>query len=451
MGKIMIRALDVIIKKRNGNILSDLEIQFLISEFTNGNIPDYQMAAFAMAVFFKSMSGEELSAFTKSMLHSGSTIDLASIAGVAVDKHSTGGVGDKISIPLAPAVAACGVLVPMISGRGLGHTGGTLDKLESIPGFSCNLTVSKFKKQLSAIGCCFGGQTDEIAPADKKLYALRDVTGTIECIPLIASSIMSKKLAEGIKGLVLDVKYGSGAFMRDPKDAYLLAQTMVDIGTRMGTETVARLTCMEQPIGIMAGNSLEICESIDVLKGMGPKDTNKLVIELGAEMLLLSKKVSNLDDGRAQIQAVLRNGLALEKFIQVGEAQGANMRIVDDYSLLPMAPFKKPVLAPQAGFVNFVDTYALGTAIAFLGGGRSKAEDSIDPGVGIEMCTRLGSYVEKNQPLCFVRSSGKNEEQAIRQITKAFIVNAEEISVSNLLGPRITSQNLNEAFRVWTT
>ena len=285
----MMRALDVIIKKRNGNILADSEIKFLISEFTKGSIPDYQMAAFAMAVFFKSMSGSELSALTTAMLHSGSIIDLSSIPGVSVDKHSTGGVGDKISIPLAPAVAACGVLVPMISGRGLGHTGGTLDKLESIPGFSANVTIQQFKKQLSDIGCCLGGQTDEIAPADKKLYALRDVTGTVECIPLIASSIMSKKLAEGIQGLILDVKYGSGAFMRDPKDAYLLAQTMVDIGTRMGTQTVARLTCMEQPIGIMAGNSLEICESIDVLKGIGPKDTTELVVELGAEMLLLSK------------------------------------------------------------------------------------------------------------------------------------------------------------------
>ncbi len=442
----MIRALDVIIKKRNGNILSDSEIQFLISEYNNGNIPDYQMAAFAMAVFFKSMSGAELSALTTAMLHSGSTLDLSSISGVCVDKHSTGGVGDKISIPLAPAVAACGVLVPMISGRGLGHTGGTLDKLESIPGFSCKLSVEQFKKQLAAIGCCLGSQTDEIAPADKKLYALRDVTGTIESIPLIASSIMSKKLSEGIQGLVLDVKFGSGAFMRDPKDAYLLAQTMVDIGARMGTQTVARLTSMEQPIGIMAGNSLEICESIDVLKGIGPKDTNQLVIELGAEMLLLSKKVSNLDDGRAQIQAVLKNGLALQKFIQVGEAQGANMRVVDDYSLLPHAQFKKPVFAPKAGFINSMDTYALGTAIAFLGGGREKSADIIDPGVGIEMCMKLGSYVEENQPLCIVHSSGKNEAQAMKQIEEAFNINAEKIPVPNLFGPRITIQNLNEVF-----
>ncbi len=442
----MMRALDVIIKKRNGNILADSEIKFLISEFTKGSIPDYQMAAFAMAVFFKSMSGSELSALTTAMLHSGSIIDLSSIPGVSVDKHSTGGVGDKISIPLAPAVAACGVLVPMISGRGLGHTGGTLDKLESIPGFSTNVTIQQFKKQLSDIGCCLGGQTDEIAPADKKLYALRDVTGTVECIPLIASSIMSKKLAEGIQGLVLDVKYGSGAFMRDPKDAYLLAQTMVDIGTRMGTQTVARLTCMEQPIGIMAGNSLEICESIDVLKGIGPKDTTELVVELGAEMLLLSKKVSNLEDGRAQIQTVLQNGQALQKFIQIGEAQGGDMCIVDDYRLLSHSRFQKPVLASKAGFVNSMDTYMLGTAIAVLGGGREKTADTIDPSVGTEMQTRLGDYVEKGQPLCIVHSSGKNEEQAMNQIQKSFYISTEKTPIPSLLGPRITYQDLSKEF-----
>ncbi|MDA0713093.1 MAG: thymidine phosphorylase, partial [bacterium] len=321
------RALDIIIKKRNGLELSDAEINFLINSYTNGEVPDYQMSAFTMAVFFRKLSRKELSALTATMLHSGNVLDFSNLPGVPVDKHSTGGVGDKISIPLAPAVAACGVLVPMISGRGLGHTGGTLDKLESIPGFSCRFSSEKLKKQIAEIGCCFGAANDEIAPADKKLYELRDVTGTVESIPLISSSIMSKKMAEGIKGLVLDVKYGSGAFMRDPKDAYELAQTMVEIGTSMGTTTVARLTSMEQPIGNMIGHTLEIIESIEVLKNNGPADTTALVIELGAEMLVLGNQADNIESGRSRIKQVLENGLALEKFIAVIKAQGGNTNI----------------------------------------------------------------------------------------------------------------------------
>lgn len=432
------RALDIIVKKRNGLELSDDEIIFLIKSYTNGEIPDYQMSAFTMAVFFRKLSRKELSVLTTAMLHSGKVLNFSNLLGVPVDKHSTGGVGDKISIPLAPAVAACGVLVPMISGRGLGHTGGTLDKLESIPGFSCRFSSERLKKQIAEIGCCFGAANEEIAPADKKLYELRDVTGTVESIPLISSSIMSKKMAEGIKGLVLDVKYGSGAFMRDPKDAYELAQTMVEIGNSMGTITVARLTSMEQPIGNMVGHTLEIIESIEVLKNNGPADTTALVVELGAEMLVLGNQANNIEAGRSRIKQVLENGQALEKFTAIIKAQGGDINVINNYKLLPQAQKQTPILAQTSGFITEMNTFELGNANVLLGGGRQKTTDTIDTAVGIEMNVRIGDQVKTGQPLCILHSSGLGEKDASTLIQNAIKIDLESISPPPLFGPRIT-------------
>ena len=434
------RALDILIKKRDGHSLSNDEINFLVESYSKNDVPDYQMSAFTMAVFFNGMSIEELSALTKAMLHSGHLLKWPSLNGTIVDKHSTGGVGDKASLPLAPMMAALGVHVPMISGRGLGHTGGTLDKLQSIPGFKIDLPLQDFQKQVQAIGCALIGQTKELAPADKKLYALRDVTGTVESIPLISSSIMSKKLAEGLDGLVLDVKYGSGAFMRDPKNAYNLAKTMVDIATQMNTKAVARLTSMDQPLGVFIGNSLEIIESTDVLKGNGPRDLVDLVVELGAEMLILSGLESDFQKAKNQAQTVLKNGKALEKWVQIIEAQGGDPRIVENYHLLEKAPTQKPILATESGYVSSMNTYDIGIASTLLGGGRQKTTDVIDPRVGIEMKVRLGDFVHKGDPLCILHSAGTGEEDATLRLNSAFSLGENSITAPSLFGPRISNQ-----------
>lgn len=432
------RAVDIIQKKRDGLSLSQSEIQGLIKGYTNGDIPDYQMSSFAMAVFFRGMNKDELGHFTKAMLHSGKVFDLSYLRTYAVDKHSTGGIGDKISIPLAPAVAACGLLVPMISGRGLGHTGGTLDKLESIPGFNVSLSSEQFLKQLDQIGCSLIGQTSEVAPADKKLYALRDVTATVECIPLIASSIMSKKLAEGVNGLVLDVKYGSGAFLVDIKESTKLAKTMVDIGTQMGTEVVARLTNMDQPIGVMAGNALEILESLDVLEGKGPKDTIELVVEFGAEMLLMGKVCANLAQGRSKITEVLKNGRALEKFAQIIEAQGGNAKVINDRSLLGRANKQVELKSKQTGYLKSIDARSVGIATMLLGGGRLKVSDKVDPLVGVETHVRIGDKIDTNQTLFVLHSNEKGEREAIELLEQALIICDDPPTRPNLFGDRIT-------------
>lgn len=436
------RAVDIIQKKRDGIELSQNEIDFLIAGYTDDEIPDYQLSAFAMAVFFKGMTGPELAHFTNAMLHSGSQIDLSALRVATVDKHSTGGVGDKISIPLAPAVAACGVAVPMISGRGLAHTGGTLDKLESIPGFNVKLSVSAFVSQLEAIGCCLIGQTGEVAPADKKLYALRDVTATVDCIPLIASSIMSKKLAEGVQGLVLDIKFGNGAILVDIEEAKKLALTMVDIGTRMGRDVVARLTNMNQPTGVMIGNSLEILESLDVLSGKGPADTVALVTELGGEMLVLAGSAKNLDEGRRKIREVLSNGQAIQKFVQIIRAQGGDARVIEDRSLLGKAKSLIPVKATKDGFLQSIDTHALGVAAMLLGAGRQKVSDSIDPLVGLEAHVRIGDEVSLGQTLFVVHSNGRGENEALTLISHALQIGGQKPNSQALFGPRITKDDL---------
>ncbi len=433
------RASDLIQKKRDGKPLTAQGINSFIKGYTAGDIPDYQASAFAMAIFFQGMENEEIANLTQAMLHSGKILDFSYLDGPVIDKHSTGGVGDKSSIPLAPAVAACGIFVPMISGRGLGHTGGTLDKLETIPGFNTQIPIQDFKKLVESIGCCLIGQTKEIAPADKKLYALRDVTATTECLPLIISSIMSKKLAEGIDGLFLDVKYGSGAFFPDHDDAEKLALNMVDIGRIMGKKMTARLSDMSQPLGQMVGNALEIEESLDILNGEGPADLKEHVLELGGEMLLLGEKVKTIKKGRALIKEVLQNGKALQKFAEIIKAQGGNSNIVSDKTLLPKSNKKTDFVAKKFGYLKSIDTKKVGISSMLLGGGRQKVTDKIDPRVGLKMHVRIGDKIQKDQPLCTLYLGEKDQSQAFSLLEKSFIFSDEIIQKPKLFSTRITS------------
>jgi pyrimidine-nucleoside phosphorylase len=413
---------EIIRKKRDGISVPPDELAAFVHGVTDGSIPDYQAAAMMMAIVFRGMTPLELHAWTQAMLHSGDVIDLSAVSAVKIDKHSTGGVGDKISLPLAPAVAACGVAVPMVSGRGLGHTGGTLDKLESIPGFSVRLSSEQFKAQVAKLGCAMIGQTDRIAPADRKLYALRDVTATVESVPLIASSIMSKKLAEGIDGLVLDCKVGSGAFMKNIGDARRLAETIVGIGKTAGKRTRALLTRMDEPIGVHVGNACEVHESIDVLQGKGPADTRALTIALGAHMLVLGNVAKDADDGAARIARVLDDGSALERFRQIVIAQGGDGKVCDDPGkVLPHAPELREVVLAQGGVVTAIDAEAIGNAVVMLGGGRRKADDAIDPAVGITMLARLGDTIAPGQPIAMLHHRG-SAEAAQALVTGAFTI-----------------------------
>ena len=373
----------VIRKKRDGGALDDDEIRFFVAGITDGSIPDYQVSAMTMAIFFKGLGDRELAVWADAMTRSGDVIDLSAIKRAKVDKHSTGGVGDKISIPLAPAVAACGVAVPMVSGRGLGHTGGTLDKLESIPGFRVDLSVERFIELVDKLGVCLIGQTARIAPADKRLYALRDVTATVESLPLIASSIMSKKLAEGIDGLVIDCKVGRGAFMKTIENARALCALMKTIGERAGKRVTCVLTDMEAPIGRTIGNSLEIRESIEVLRGGGPVDTRELVGVLGGEMLMLGGVAANPLEGRKKIEAVLADGSALEVFRKVVEAQGGDPRVCDSPGSVLPKPKHRDELGLRPGRITSIDSEALGIAALILGAGRRAVDDVIDPSAGL--------------------------------------------------------------------
>ena len=396
------RAVDLIRKKRDSGEHSREEIDFLIAGYTNGEIPDYQMAAWLMAVWLRGINRSELSALTEAMLYSGHVLNLARIPGRKVDKHSTGGVGDKTSLILAPIVAAAGVTVPMISGRGLGHTGGTLDKLEAIPGFNVNLSLDEFYSVLRECGMGLIGQTAEIAPADKKIYALRDATSTVENVGLICASIMSKKLAEGIDALVLDVKTGSGAFMKREEDSVLLAELMVETGQRMEKKVVALITDMNQPLGRMAGHSNEIAECIDVLSGGGPADLIELSIELSAWMFFLGDRTKSVEDGRLLAETMIASGQAKEKFKQCIRLQGGDERVIDDPQLLPQAKSRVDVTSPTAGFLTATNCEQLGTALATLGGGREKKEDAIDHAVGLEFHKRIGDRVEIGEPLATI-------------------------------------------------
>ena len=402
----------VIRKKREGQRLSDAELRAFVKGASDGSIPDYQLSAMLMAIYFRGLDGGELAVWADAMLRSGDVIDLSSVDRPKVDKHSTGGVGDKISLPLAPAVAACGAAVPMVSGRGLGHTGGTLDKLESIPGFTVDLPIERFVEQVRRLGVCLIGQTARVAPADRRLYALRDVTATVESIPLIASSIMSKKLAEGIDALVLDCKVGDGAFMEDRASAVQLARAIQSIGAAANVKVTAVLTNMDAPIGRTIGNALEVAETIEVLRGGGPADTRELTITLGGEMLLLAGLARDLNEGRAQIDRVLGDGSALELFRQVVDAQGGDPRVVDDpRAVLPQASRKTPVPAPESGTVRVLAARRIGMAALVLGAGRRRVEDTIDPAAGIELCAQMGERVERGEPLAYLHSDRASDEE----------------------------------------
>ncbi|MGA9813167.1 MAG: thymidine phosphorylase [Terriglobales bacterium] len=396
------RPLDIIRKKRDGGELSSDEIGFLVRAYTNDEIPDYQMAAWLMAVLIKGMTGLELSALTGAMLHSGELLDLSDLPGAKVDKHSTGGVGDKTSLILAPIVAAGGVTVPMISGRGLGHTGGTLDKLQSIPGFNIDLSLEEFRRVLKSCGCGLIGQTAEIAPADKKIYALRDVTATVESPNLICASIMSKKLAEGIDGLVLDVKTGSGAFMKTEKDSVHLAELMVETGERMGKKMVALITDMDQPLGLKVGNALEVEECIEVMNGGGPADLRDLSVELAAWMFYLAARTPSVDEGRELADKLIRDHSALRKFREIVSEQGGDPRAIDDPKRLPQTQHRTQVLSPAHGFVESIQCEQVGIASLMLGGGRETKDDLIDPAVGLVLHKKVGDPVREGEAFCTV-------------------------------------------------
>jgi pyrimidine-nucleoside phosphorylase len=393
------RAVDLIRKKRDAGEHSREEIDLLVSGYTRGDIPDYQMAAWLMATWLRGLSLAETAALTEAMLHSGEVLALSDLPGQKVDKHSTGGVGDKTSLILAPIVAAGGLTVPMISGRGLGHTGGTLDKLESIPGFNVHLSLNEFRRVLRECGMALIGQTAEIAPADKKIYALRDATSTVESIGLICASIMSKKLAEGIDALVLDVKTGSGAFMKREEDALRLAEIMVNTGKRMGKKVVALITDMDQPLGRAAGHSAEIIECIDVLNGRGPADLRHLSIELSAWMFYLGERTKSVDQGRFLAETMISTGKAKEKFKQGIKLQGGDERVIDEPDRLPKARFRVDVLSERDGYITGTDCEQFGTALAMLGGGREKKEDAIEHGVALTFHKRVGDIVRKGEPL----------------------------------------------------
>ena len=394
------RIVDLIRRKRDGHELTRGEIQFIVRGYTRGDFPDYQMSAWLMAVLLKGMSGGEIAALTEAMLHSGVTLDWSDLPGKKVDKHSTGGVGDKTSLILAPIVAAGGLLVPMISGRGLGHTGGTLDKLESIPGFNVNLAPDRMREVLRKCGMVLVGQTDQIVPADKKMYALRDVTGTVESPALICASIMSKKIAEGIDALVLDVKTGSGAFMKKEADAVRLAELMVDTGVRMGKRIVALITDMDQPLGRYVGNALEVIECVEVLHGGGPADLRDLSLELSAWMFYLGDKTRSVDDGRKLGQQMIANGAAFEKFCELTALQGGEAEALRDTSRLPQARNRREVRCGSAGCVQSINCEQVGIASLLLGGGREKKEDSIDPAVGIVLHKKVGDAISAEEPVC---------------------------------------------------
>ncbi len=394
------RAVDLIRRKRDAGELAPAEIQQFIAAYTRGDIPDYQMSAWLMAVVLRGMSRPEIAALTEAMLHSGRVLDFSDLAGLKVDKHSTGGVGDKTSLIIAPIVAAGGLKVPMISGRGLGHSGGTLDKLESIPGFNVNLTLTEFRRVLATCGCALIGQTAEIAPADKKIYALRDVTGTVESPALICASIMSKKLAEGIDALVLDVKTGSGAFMKSLEDAASLAELLVETGKRMGKKVVALLTDMNQPLGRKAGNAMEVAESVEVLAGAGPQDLRDLCLELAAWMFFLGERVKTLDEGKKLSADLIASGQAREKFREIVGLQGGDVGVIDDPHRLARAQQTRDVVSATRGYVSSIACEQLGVAGVVLGGGREKKEDTIDPAVGLEFHKRIGDAVERGEPLC---------------------------------------------------
>jgi pyrimidine-nucleoside phosphorylase len=412
-------AVRTIRKKRDGERLDGAELSEFVAAYTRGEVPDYQAAALLMAIFLRGLDAQETADLTQAILHSGTVLDLSGIAGPKVDKHSTGGVGDKTSLIVAPAAAAGGLLVPMISGRGLGHTGGTLDKLESIPGFHARLNLDEFRRTLRKTGAALIGQTDDLAPADRKLYALRDVTGTVESIPLISASIMSKKLAEGIDGLVLDVKTGSGAFMKTREAARELARRMVEIGTACGKCVTALITDMSQPLGRAVGNALEVVECLETLKGHGPQDLVGVSRELAAQMFLLGGVESTPEGARARFDRVLGSGEALAKFAEIIAAQGGDAAAVEDYTRLPRARNEESVAAWRDGYICALEAEALGRASMRLGAGRERLDSVIDPAVGLVFEKKVGDAVETGERICAIYSNDRSRIPEVRAAVRS--------------------------------
>jgi pyrimidine-nucleoside phosphorylase len=426
---------DIIEKKRDGRKLSEEEIRFVINGYsrTKNPIPDYQMSALCMAILFRGMDDEEIAILTDAMMHSGDTIDLSAVHDITVDKHSTGGVGDKTSLVVGPLVSACGAKVCKMSGRGLGHTGGTLDKMESVPGMRIGLSEEEFVKQINTLGLAIIGQTRSVDPADKKMYALRDVTGTVESIPLIASSIMSKKLAAGSNAILLDVKFGSGAFMKTFEKAKELAETMVKIGKALGRDTRAILTDMDQPLGLAVGNSLEVKEAIKTLHGEGPKDLVELAIEAGAIMLEQAKKVNNLDEGRAKIVQAMHDESGFKKLVGLFKAQGGDYTYIEKPEKFPVSKYEIPVYAEKDGYVRRIDSLEIGLSAMRLGAGRETMDDVIDMSAGILLNKKVGDEVKKGDLLATCYTNRMGVEKVVEDVHNAFSLEKDPVKVSPIV------------------
>lgn len=416
------RMVDVIDQKRNGGVLSDEQLQFFVDGVVDGSLPDYQISALLMAIYFQGMTDREQTQLTMKMMHSGEWLDLSKIPGIKVDKHSTGGVGDKTSLPLAAMVAALGIPVPMISGRGLGHTGGTLDKLEAIPGFQVELSEQDFIKQVAEEKLAIVGATRDVAPADKKIYALRDVTDTVDSIPLIASSIMSKKLASGTDALVIDVKTGAGAFMKTEDSAVKLAKALVAIGKRAGLKCEAVISDMNQPLGSKIGNTLEIEETLDLLKGKGPKDLLELVLELGSRMVVMGQQAASLAEARAKLEQTIADGSALARFKAMIKAQHGDPNVVDDYSLMPHAKYQIEYPAQKGGVIAKLTADEIGMASMLMGGGRQKADDQLDYAVGIELHKKIGDSVQKGESIMTIWSNREDIDDVKELLDQAVAI-----------------------------
>lgn len=421
------RMVDIIIKKRDGHELSDEEIRFFVKGYVDGSIPEYQASAFNMAVLFKGMTKKEISTLTDAMEHSGATMDLSRITGVKVDKHSTGGVGDKTSLVLGPMVAACGAMLAKMSGRGLGHTGGTLDKLESIPGMNISVSEENFIKQVNEIGIAIIGQTQSLVPADKKLYALRDVTGTVESIPLIASSVMSKKLASGSDTILLDVTFGEGAFMKNIDSARVLARTMVDIGNSLGRDTRAVLSDMNEPLGFAVGNALEVKEAIEALHGRGPKDLMELCYTCGAIMLEQAKIVNSHEEGLEMLRLAISEGKAFDKFVAFVKAQGGDVEYILHPEKFELAKHIVSVISEKDGYISKINALEIGESAMRLGAGRATLNDTIDMASGIVLTKKVGDYVNKGDVLCYIHTNKDEYQSIIKDILNAYIFKKEEV------------------------